>query len=406
MNSSHISDLPITNPDNDLLGMKPHAGMLAEFIKTIKPPFIIGVYGQWGEGKTSYVDMAIYFLDPQKDKKVIPVGFSAWPYTTSDELWRALTLEIAQKVCSAAKIGSSQTNDTSVPLEQAAKDGHESDSFISLLAKFLSGNAIAFRREPEPSLPQDSCVDIETSLNKGLTRSISRRPEAQIEINQEAALMAIVSSTLAAVGSISPLLAGIRNLLGLNKEIDLSEIIRKKKDEATQENLDSIQKLKDTLKKIFNEKVQDKTVIVFIDDLDRCLPNVALDLLEAIKIFFAEVNCIFLVAADERLIGQGLRLRYHDLFDQGDPQKAEELLTLKGREYFEKVIQFGVQVPARTPEQIHHFISALYPIWTPVTDIIQCVVGDNPRRLKQYCNFQSFKYKVRQIQDEDMDFQR
>src|SRR4030095_33925 len=101
--------------------------------------------------------------------------------------------------------------------------------------------------------------------------------------------------------------------LGLNQEIKLSEIVQENKNEDAQEDLDSIQKLKDALKTLFGVRAKDKLVFVLVDDLDRCLPDVALDLLEAIKIFFEEVDFIFIVAADENLIGQGLKMRLKEL---------------------------------------------------------------------------------------------
>ncbi len=389
MSNNHISDSPINNPDNDLLGMKSHAEMLAKFISEIKPPFIIGVYGQWGEGQTSYVDLTRHYLERVKSKPLVFVNFSAWPFTTSDELWRALTFEIAEKICEAGS-SVSRSSSASSPAKQPP------NIFWEYLSSFLSQDAVVFWKQPEPPQPLDACSDLELSLNQGLSRSISRRSDKQMEINQEAAFMAILNSALAAVGSISPLVAGLRRFLGLDKEIKLAEIIQQQKSDANKEILNSIQDLKNALKKLFEEKARDKPVYVFVDDLDRCLPDVALDLLEAIKIFFADVSCIFLIAADENLIGQGLRLRYRDLFEQGDPKKVEELLTQKGREYFEKVIQFGVRVPPKTPTQTHHFISAQYPRWMPATDIIQAAVGNNPRRLKQYCGVLSFAYEVSQ----------
>lgn len=388
MNNEHVTDVPISNPDNDLLGMKSHAKMLAKFISEVEPPFIIGIYGQWGEGKTSYVDLTRYYLEEAKNKPVIFVPFSAWPFTTSDELWRALTLEIARKLCESKSQDAAATSLSNQPIEQ------EPDNFLEVISRFMTRDALVFWKQPEPPQSEDICDDLGVSLNEGLSRSISRRSDKQMEINQEAAFMAILNSALAAIGSISPLLAGLRGFLGLNQEIKLSEILQEQKSETTQDNLDSIQKLKDALKRLFEERAKDKMVFVFVDDLDRCLPDVALDLLEAIKIFFADVQCIFLVAADKNLIGQGLRLRYKDLFDQGDPKKTEELLTRKGDEYFEKVVQFGVRVPPRTPKQVHKFISAQYPKWLPATDIIATAIGNNPRRLKQYCNILSFSYEA------------
>lgn len=385
MSNHHLTDTHISNPDNDLLGMTPHAKRLAEFISNIQPPFIIGVYGQWGEGKTSYVGLTRYYMQQITQKPVVFVNFSAWPYTTSDELWRALTLEIARELCKAG-------SQDQAPAEPILVADQRPSSFWEYISGFVMKDSLVVWRQPEPPPPDDPCADLEAALNDGLRRSISRRADKQLEVNQEAAFRAILNTALSAIGSVSPLLAGLRGFLGLNQDINLSEIVQEQKNEEAQEDLDSIQKLKDALTRLFEVQARDKLVFVLVDDLDRCLPDVALDLLEAIKIFFEDVECIFLVAADKNLIGQGLRLRYKDLFDQGDPQKTEELLTRKGDEYFEKIVQFGVRVPPRTPKQVHKFVSAQYPKWMPATDIITSAVGNNPRRLKQYCNLLSFTY--------------
>jgi hypothetical protein len=258
--------------------------------------------------------------------------------------------------------------------------------------------ALVVGKQEEEAPPDDPCADVDKFLKEGLSRSIRRGPEKQLVVNQEAAFRAILSGALAAIGSVSPVLAGLRGFLGLDQQSKLADIVQKEKEkeEEPEKDVDTIDKLKAALKTLFDQKAQGKLIFVFVDDLDRCLPDVALDLLEAIKIFFFQENvpCIFLVAADKALIGQGLRLRYKDLFEQGDTTKTEELLTRKGNEYFEKIVQFGVSVPQRTPEQVHKFITAQYPKWASTTDIITAAIGNNPRRLKQYCDVLSFAYEA------------
>ena len=111
MNQLIINDKPIANPDDDLLGMKQSAQMLADYLSTVTPPFILGVYGPWGEGKTSFVEMMRYHLlatetpGCQPDPKVAFITLQAWPYTTSDELWRALILSIAGELCKVPSTG-------------------------------------------------------------------------------------------------------------------------------------------------------------------------------------------------------------------------------------------------------------------------------------------------------------
>jgi len=51
-------------------------------------------------------------------------------------------------------------------------------------------------------------------------------------------------------------------------------------------------------------------------------------------------------------------------------------------------------VPPRTPEQTQRLIAAEFPHWTAAGDIIQGIVGNNPRRVKQYCQRLSFQNMI------------
>jgi hypothetical protein len=125
---------------------------------------------------------------------------------------------------------------------------------------------------------------------------------------------------------------------------------------------------------------------------------VVLDLLEAIKIFLHVPDLVFVVAADEELIGKGLRLRYRELLDGGGAGPEGEFLARKGQEYFEKIIQLRINLPECTANHAHRFIAAQFPEWMPATDIILSAVGSNPRRLKQYCNWLVFRHMVDQAE--------
>lgn len=123
------------------------------------------------------------------------------------------------------------------------------------------------------------------------------------------------------------------------------------------------------------------------------------------KIFLGEVRCIFIIAADEQLIGEGLRMRYKELLQiSSDDESTRLLVARKGKEYFEKIIQLGIRVPEPGSGNVHRFLAAQFPQWLPATDLIQAAVGTNPRRLKQYCTWLTYKYMVaRDSQDAEDD---
>lgn len=107
---------------------------------------------------------------------------------------------------------------------------------------------------------------------------------------------------------------------------------------ARQELSDFIQ-CRDTLCEVF-KKITDKgskTVVFLIDDLDRCHPpEVAVELLEQIHLFFAqsEMPVIFVLAADPQALTTVLAQRF-------DADKA--------RLYLEKYIQLPVHLPRTVP---------------------------------------------------------
>lgn len=83
-----------------------------------------------------------------------------------------------------------------------------------------------------------------------------------------------------------------------------------------------------------DEKNKKKALVIFVDNLDRCLPEVTINLLEDISRFFRIGRCIFVLAIDREMVVNGLELRY--------PQ-------FDGINYLEKIIQIGLKMP--TPKE-------------------------------------------------------
>jgi hypothetical protein len=387
-------DAPVSNLDDDLLGMSPYADELANLIIKVSPPFTIGVYGEWGAGKSSFVrflESSLCQISQESNEKIKFINFTAWSYKTADELWRALILKIAQELYEV----DIQPPD---PVSKAPQDL----SFLEWLKQIMTSDAFVLFSEPSEPDPLAEYEELIARLDSTLAGSISKSSNKQVQLNQEETILAFVKLTTAALSSLSPLVAGIRAIFGLDTQIDPAQLLQKGKSEIARNRIESTQESRQVLCELFQKKAKGQRICVFLDDLDRCTPDVALDLLEAIKIFLGEVPCIFIVAADEHLIGQGLRLRFKDLVADNNQEQAQSFLTQKGQEYFEKIIQMGIRVPERTPEQTHTFIAAQYPEWMAATDIIQVAIGSNPRRLKQYCNLLKYKYLVSRRSEPDL----
>lgn len=145
-----------------------------------------------------------------------------------------------------------------------------------------------------------------------------------------------------------------------------------------------------TLAESFRDAVNDFTnrdyqrVVVFIDDMDRCLPESAVELLEAIKLFLKAENCIFVLGVDKRVIIESIRVRYKDFTISSDG--AESPIT--GDNYLEKIIQLSFQLPPIRTEDIEDFITELDlpKFYEPYIGMISKGIEQNPRKVKRFLN--------------------
>ncbi len=92
--------------------------------------------------------------------------------------------------------------------------------------------------------------------------------------------------------------------------------------------------------------------VIFIDDLDRCLPEKAVETLELIKTVFNLESFAFVLALDEEVVERGIGHRYKDYALAG--KKPEMPIT--GFEYLEKIVHLPFRLPALTKEQAILFV--------------------------------------------------
>jgi hypothetical protein len=93
------------------------------------------------------------------------------------------------------------------------------------------------------------------------------------------------------------------------------------------------------------------TLVVFIDDLDRCLPDTIIETLEAIKLFLFVPGSAFVIAADPRIVQYAVRRRF--------PEAAEEQVYI-GRDYLEKLVQFPTTVSPLSGAEIESYMNLLF----------------------------------------------
>lgn len=131
-----------------------------------------------------------------------------------------------------------------------------------------------------------------------------------------------------------------------------------------------------------------KTLVVLIDDLDRCSPDRIIENLEAIKLFLNVPNTAFVIGADRRIIRQAVAWRYRDSLKasadaQTDP--SERLVD----DYLEKLIQIPYRLPRLSPSEIETYLTLLFCKRYLDPDLFRLVwkESQNQRAKDRYCAF-------------------
>jgi len=84
----YIADQPIASKSEDKFNRAPFATRIAETLATRYDPssIVIGLYGPWGDGKTSVLEMMQEELKTHDE--IIVVRFNPWHFQTEDLLLR------------------------------------------------------------------------------------------------------------------------------------------------------------------------------------------------------------------------------------------------------------------------------------------------------------------------------
>jgi len=141
---------------------------------------------------------------------------------------------------------------------------------------------------------------------------------------------------------------------GTKPELSWSSLI---KAEASEPDLLEVRKFREDFARMLAD-TDIKSLVILIDDLDRCLPERIIETLEAIKLFVAVPKTAFVVGADERIVRHAISTRYskRQLDGQESTHKEEYDLTT---DYLEKLVQIPYHLPRLSPDEIETYINLL-----------------------------------------------
>jgi hypothetical protein len=264
-------------------------------------PVTIGVHGDWGAGKSSILEMIEGGLGGSAD--VLCLKFNGWRF-----------------------------------------QGFE-DAKIALIEGIVAGLL-----EKRPMLRRA----------EGLVKDLLRKID-WLKVAKHAGGLAVTAFTgiptpdqlKAILGGLETIWADPTNLAtkeNLNAVIDNVKSIAKDEVESK-----SAPKEIDDFRKAFDELLKQagiKRLVVLIDDLDRCLPDTAIETLEAIRLFVLTEHTAFVVAADEAMIEYAVRKHFPDLPDTTGPRDY-------ARNYLEKLIQVPFRIPALGEAETRIYVTLL-----------------------------------------------
>jgi len=217
-------------------------------------PSTIGIYGDWGSGKSSLMDMAM--ADLSKEEGVICLKFNGWLFEGYEDAKSALIGSILDKI--------SEKGNPTAKTKRFLKRLYDNIDFFKLSSKAIK-------------------YGLDFFLTGGILTATDITAEA-------------IKKALSSKGSQLE-----------DKEIE--KIIKTFKGKDIRKNIKSFHK-------DFADLLQEsniKRLVVFIDELDRCNHDTILDTLEAIRLFLFAKGTSFIIGADERQIQYAVQMKYPDV---------------------------------------------------------------------------------------------
>ncbi|HRQ23199.1 MAG TPA: SUMF1/EgtB/PvdO family nonheme iron enzyme, partial [Anaerolineales bacterium] len=153
------------------------------------------------------------------------------------------------------------------------------------------------------------------------------------------------------------------------------------------EQVRSLEQFQEKFATLIKSYISPNRLVVFVDDLDRCLPEKAIQVLEAIKLFLDVQDCVFVLGIDQDVIARGIEMKYKDVKDKKDAEGKPQF-TIEGIKYLEKIIQLPFQIPPVIQDDMGKFVEGLSGEWAheDCHKVFAEGLGDNPRNIKRTVN--------------------
>ncbi len=346
--------------DRDLLDLTPYTQTLLDIIRdpATEGPLVIGLFGTWGSGKTALMQFVRDELARDAARKFRLAWFDAWKYDKEDALWRALLLRV---------IDNRRDRD---------------DQGVDITPEPLKSEIAR--------LEQRLYRDVEWEEKGGLTVDLPK-------LGKAAAAGAIKLSFAMLPGFAAEVVKAAQAALGNAEDAGkFLDAFDRHVIEHHQAQLRSIEQFQHEFEKLVAERIvaQGERLVVFVDDLDRCLPEKAIEVLEAIKLFLDVKGCIFLLGLDQEVVTRGIKVKYRE-FAVDEGAEGDKRIPIDGAQYLEKIIQLPFRLPKIEPRAMQPFVAQLAAFPDPrCADVFAEGLETNPRKVKRGVNIFLFLSKL------------
>lgn len=117
-------------------------------------------------------------------------------------------------------------------------------------------------------------------------------------------------------------------------------------------------------------------IVVFIDDLDRCLPEGALEVLESMKLFFDFDGFVFVVGLDQQVVEWCIDNRYAER----QSLESEDGFRIRGADYIKKIFQVPFALPPVGQNEADQLLQAIIDN----VELVQDQVDDLKTRVRPH----------------------
>jgi len=327
----------------DKLGYDDYAKAFAQVLANpdTKTPLTIGIYGSWGMGKSFLMEKIKEQLkkvkgEVEEERKKNGLGvkeyhdfhfvhFNAWVYSGSENLWAGLVTKLYSEV--ERYFGSTQLN-WHLMMEGLRSRWKKAIFIVAtygilavLLSLLLDYNKV--QQSWDAVL-----IAVNTLAGGSLVVALGSIIKALYDFSTK--LIFVRSEQLAALSSRKD----FRDKIGFMADIK-TEIGR--------------------IGKMLNAGKEGRPVrfVIFIDDLDRCPPAKAVEVLEAIMLLLADddgIPFIIFLGIDARVIVKAIEDRYGKVLVEAG---------ITGYEYLDKIVQIPFRIPPANETALKNYVESL-----------------------------------------------